>query len=551
MTPSSLTSPVKGLLAKVPYLAAVYQLHLAGERAPHGGYRLDRLAQQLPLWRRAIEREGPLANPGGARRILLLGYLHWWIENTAALSLLLAHVGHEVTLAYLPFRHWCEPYAEFDVQRQRAYLRELLSELRPSVGPVDLLGLPTASMPAALETSLEEQSLLDVQYTLQREDIDPDSPGEGGRLYRLRLGRNRAAAARAFHLLQETDFDVAVLPNGSILEFGALHRVTRQLGLPTTTYDFGEQRNRLWLAQGEEVMRLNTDGLWQARGGLPLTANEKKELNQLYQARRGGQVWETFARQWQPGEGLGAHKVRAELGLDPNKKVVLLCTNVVGDSLALDRQVFTEGMAEWVERTVQHLAARKDTQLIVRVHPGELLGAGHPSVEIVRGALPELPSHVLVIPPDSEINTYDLIDLAHVGLVYTTTVGMEMAMSGVPVIVAGDAHYRDKGFTYHPSSLVEYFDRLDQLLADSKDAGQLPGQIDLAARYAYRFFFEYPFPYPWHVIGFWDDMAARSFEWVVREGGLGSYLVTLEALAGIPIDWSQRGSVIPAWEALA
>jgi hypothetical protein len=209
---------------------------------------------------------------------------------------------------------------------------------------------------------------------------------------------------------------------------------------------------------------------------------------------------------------------------------------VVGDSLALGRQVFTSGMADWLTKTVRHFAQRDDIQLVVRVHPGELLGAGHPSVEIVHSAIPELPPHVTVVPPESSVNTYDLIELANLGLVYTTTVGMEMAMNGIPVIVSGMTHYRQKGFTYDPETMPEYVSALDQLLRLPADYRLPQAQIELAWGYAYRFFFEYPFPFPWHLIHFWDDVEARNMGTVLGDA-VDLYHPTIAALLGVPIRW--------------
>jgi hypothetical protein len=31
-------------------------------------------------------------------------------------------------------------------------------------------------------------------------------------------------------------------------------------------------------------------------------------------------------------------------------------------------------------------------------------------------------------------------------------------------------------------------------------------QIEFAWNYAYRFFFEYPRPFPWRLMNFWDDL---------------------------------------------
>jgi hypothetical protein len=44
----------------------------------------------------------------------------------------------------------------------------------------------------------------------------------------------------------------------------------------------------------------------------------------------------------------------------------------------------------------------------------------------------------------AKINTYDIVEITDLGLVYTTTVGMEMAMEWRPVLCVGNTHYREK-----------------------------------------------------------------------------------------------------------
>jgi hypothetical protein len=61
-------------------------------------------------------------------------------------------------------------------------------------------------------------------------------------------------------------------------------------------------------------------------------------------------------------------------------------------------------------------------------------------------------------------------------------------------------------------------------------------------RYAYRFFFEYPFPFPWHLIGFWKDIQARPLEQVVATLGVSPYDKTLDAMLGHPIVWSEKAN---------
>jgi hypothetical protein len=260
----------------------------------------------------------------------------------------------------------------------------------------------------------------------------------------------------------------------------------------------------------------------------------------LIRARHGGTAWAQFGRLWQKGQRQGASNIRQSLGLDEERPIVLVATNVVGDSLALNRQIFTDGMADWLSQSLRYLAGRPDVQTVVRIHPGELLGAGMPSEKVVRNALPDLPAHVTLIPPDSEVNTYDLIENAHIGLVYTSTAGLEMAMHGVPVLTAGQTHYRGKGFTLDPKTLTEYLDRLEHGLAEPVGRRLPTDQVELAWRYAHRFFFEFPFAFPWHLLHFWKDMGERPLERLVRPGGADPYREVLEILAGAPIDWESH-----------
>ncbi len=534
---------LKNALGKMPMMAELYQLAWAREEPPPSGYRGTRLASALPDWAEAALAARTKDATQDPRRVLVFGYLEWWLEYSCALALLLAGMGHEVQLGFLPYRRWMDPIPRFDARRQSAYLLNLLGGLRPLLKLRDLSSAPGHALPERLGRSIERQSLLDVQYTLKREELDWEETGEAAELFNLRLQRNRRLAASLLRLLSSSGCDVAIVPNGSILEFGALYRTARYHGLLVVTYEFGEQRERMWLAQDAEVMRLDASGLWAAKGDSPLSKAELTQLEMLYKSRRGGQLWNNFTRLWQTGQSQGALAARERLRLDPARPIVLLCTNVVGDSLALDRQVFTEGMADWLVRTVRHFDRRPGAQLVVRVHPGELLGAGHPSVEVVRDALPVLPPQVRVVPPESELNTYDLIELAHLGLVYTTTVGLELAMNGVPVVVAGDAHYRGKSFTEDPTSLQEYVEAIDRRLEEPLSRRLAREKVELAWRYAYRFFFEFPFPFPWHLLSFWDDVAACPVGELLAPSAREPYQATLAALLGGEIDWSLRGLV--------
>nr|MBP7355540.1 hypothetical protein [Longilinea sp.] len=148
-----------------------------------------------------------------------------------------------------------------------------------------------------------------------------------------------------------------------------------------------------------------------------------------------------------------------------------------------------------------------------------------------------LPEHIRVIKPDEKINTYDLVDVADLGLVYTTTVGMEMAMNGVPVIVAGKTHYRNRGFTHDPDSWVAYFKLLGHLLENPAEQRLTREQVQRAWQYAYAFFFHYPRPFPWHLVKLWEDVKTHPLNEVFGPEGQAFYGETFNALLGEALDW--------------
>ena len=136
-----------------------------------------------------------------------------------------------------------------------------------------------------------------------------------------------------------------------------------------------------------------------------------------------------------------------------------------------------------------------------------------------------------------KINTYDLIEIADVGLAYTTTVGLETAMNGRPVISCGQTHYRGRGFTLDPNSWDEYYATLEKVLADIPAHQLNEKQIEFAWNYAYRFFFDFPRPFPWRLMKFWDDLKEWPIARVLSDEGRAAFGKTFDTLSGQPLTW--------------
>lgn len=530
---------VKNILGQIPFTAELYWLVRHRGKPIHTRFSLKNLHDNLPEIAKTVQTlrtqnlDGGKAGESIGKKVLIFATLHYWIEHAALIGLALSALGNKVTLGYLPYCDWRKPINMFDLRRQNAYAKKVLGL---TSGLMDATTFMSSrphykSLPDPLQKIAEQVSLYDTQYTLQSEEVDPE-----GNVYQLRLERNKAVVRYAYSWLRANKPDVVIVPNGTIQEFGAVYRVARLLNLPTVTYEFGDQRRRIWLAQDGEVMRQDTGALWEARRDLPLTEEQMDRLRSLFAARQRADLWENFARRWQDQPAQGGDHARNALGLD-QRPVVLLATNVLGDSLTLGRQIFSESMAEWISRTVQYFAGRPEVQLVIRIHPGEILTHGVSMEEVVKNVLPTLPEYIRLIGPQEEINTYDLVEVADVGLVYTTTVGLEMALQGLPVIVAGQTHYRERGFTLDPDSWVKYYKTIGSVLEQPSEYRLSDHQVELAWRYAYRFFFEFPRPFPWHLVRLWEDYKSMPLEEVFRSGNFDQFRDTFNYLLGDPLDW--------------
>jgi hypothetical protein len=526
---------LKNILGDLPFTAEIDWMLRQKNRPRKDHFNLDRLQKSLPAARAVVEPIARKAKPG--KNVLFFATLHYWIEQSAYLGLVLAGLGHKVTLLTLPYSEWHKEKDNF-TQRQRVlHTKDALSALSPLMEHASMLDLkPVALLPESLQADVKEISLWDAQYTLMREEVDMNDAGDRA-LYDLRIQRNTFAAKAALEWMQTRKPDVVLIPNGLILEMGIVFRVARHLGVDAVTYEFNDQREQIWLAQNSSIMQQDTDYIVDARCHLPVTEEMFERVADLENARRGARVWGKSKRLWQYVSSQGAQETRKLLNLD-ERPVVMLAANVLGDSLTLGRDIFASSMTEWITKTVQYFAKRTDVQMVIRVHPGEKLVPQAKSMgTVVREALPELPGHIHVIGALDKINTYDLIEIADVGLAYTTTVGLETAMNGRPVISCGETHYRGRGFTFDPNSWDEYYATLEKILADIPGHQLNEKQVEFAWNYAYRFFFEYPRPFPWRLMNFWDDLAVWPLEKVLGPEGLAQFRDTFDFLVNEPFTW--------------
>jgi hypothetical protein len=221
-------------------------------------------------------------------------------------------------------------------------------------------------------------------------------------------------------------------------------------------------------------------------------AMEQQILTYLKSRWSGTRDWIWFHDE--PDEDFAAYA--SEAGLDLNKPIVALLTNVMWDAqLHYPANAF-ENMLDWVLQSIHYFSGRPDLQLLIRVHPAEIRGTARsrqPLVAEIERAYPKLPPNVFVIPPESHVSTYAAVATANAAIIYGTKTGVELTSVGIPTIVAGEAWIRNKGLTLDASSPEDYFRILETLPLPDRMPDD---QVTRARKYAYHFFFRRMVPVP-------------------------------------------------------
>lgn len=240
----------------------------------------------------------------------------------------------------------------------------------------------------------------------------------------------------------------------------------------------------------ETVLLTANNESWET---MPWTKETEDEIVGYLQSRWKG-TYDWIKAQAEDGP-TALDEISRETGIDYSKPTIGLLTNVTWDAQVFYPSNALPTMLEWMITTIRYFETRPDLQLIIRVHPGELTGfviSRQLAVDEIKRAFPKLPPNVFVIPPDSPINTYAAMKPCKAILIYATTAGLEFASMGFPVVVAGEAVIRNKGFSYDVSSEDEYLKLLDKLpFAEDRIN---PNKMQRARKFAYHSFFRKMIP---------------------------------------------------------
>lgn len=322
---------------------------------------------------------------------------------------------------------------------------------------------------------------------------DLDHQPEGAAIYRAYLRAACLSAVAFDQLSHRTPFDTVLAHHGIYVPQGIWVEAARRSGRRIVTWNPGYRRNCFILSEGDTYHRTMITENVAAWSQQALSQHQDAALTRyLHERRVGAQDWISFGS----GRAGRFSDCLATLGLNPAHPTVVLLTSVTWDAqLHYESNAFTNQL-EWLHHTLDAFRDRSDVNLVIRIHPAELTGnirSEQRMAEHIALNHPNLPPHIAVVGPDNPMSTYALADGCDSVLIFSTKTGIELAALGTPVIVAGEAWIRGKGFSVDASSPDDYAKILTTLPLGRTMAD---GQRTLARRYAYHFFFRRMVPLP-------------------------------------------------------
>jgi len=453
-----------------------------------------------------------------------------------ALASMLAWRGHKVTILYLPklqspSKSPLEDGLDAGVYLERS-LRwvEIVSKGR--INCVDISKNININIDIYKKISyLERRAHLDSVMALRRELLEPNDPLVVTYIkHYLELGK--LVQKSMLTLIDKSTYDLFLVPNGSTYAAAHVVDVLKEYKKPFVCFDKFSMRNSKLINHNGNIMELNDiDAIWSRilKLGLINDAQIKQCCTRamgMLNERRYGAV-ENWATQTQTKKSVGAANVKKIIGLKPSESFLLIATNVPFDAGLAEITTIFPSMREWLIETIKYVKKSNYVRIVVKTHPDESRWAANETVEDIFKNLNDDIKNNIIIVNSSEINTYDLIEASNCGIVFSSTVGLEMAMLGKPVLLGSRVYYAGKGFTIDVNDKDEYFLKLSALIANFNQFAVSNDTIYMSQIYHYLLHYAVQWPFPFMKP---SDISNYRLHQLLSGDGISKYIQTLDSL---------------------
>jgi len=277
-------------------------------------------------------------------------------------------------------------------------------------------------------------------------------------------------------------------------DFGPILTAAKNHNVPLTSFSRSYLKLHYFFGRvefgGNRNIRVLSPELWEENKRCPFTLQHEKELGKYLNDRyiRGKAA---DMKCFPEFSDLSREDLKKQLSINNANPIWCTYTHLNWDDL-FDYTYLLFDFNEWVIETIKIFWNMADVNLLIKIHPYEYYDEQEYGVlRHLQETFHSLPEHIKVIPSDSDFNPLTLLHLIDGGITMSGTSGIELAILGKPVILAGKPYYGGLGFTYDAHSVEEY----KLLCRTARNIGMLTEeQTLLAKKYAYTLFMRQQMP---------------------------------------------------------
>ena len=213
--------------------------------------------------------------------------------------------------------------------------------------------------------------------------------------------------------------------------------------------------------KNDEVMKLRWDEDWEKYKQNSLSKENIIAAEKFIEGLREGK--QMYARLNEPNQ------IDDQLS---NCDFVVLFTNLNFDTSILGRDPIFMSMIDWIENVIKFWIDNEiNIKLVIRIHPGELK-LKTVSSDFVAPKIEDLikgHDNIILYKPSCKVDSYLLIEKMKFALIYSSTIGLEIAYMNKICLVAGSAFYNNQNFVIFKNSIPEYFSELKKLINNNQE----------------------------------------------------------------------------------
>lgn len=321
--------------------------------------------------------------------------------------------------------------------------------------------------------------------TFKQNEIDLDDP-EIRAVYEGFLRSSTHLVDATDHLLESRDVTRVVGNHPAYLYGGVPLATAHERGVPAVTMMGGKRDRTLIVGYFDEETPLPTytdQAYLDETLEVPLSDEQNAELDEMITGRRdGSEVRYHYAS--------GADD---SLDVSSDATLVGVFSNLMWDASLASKAVTFADPYKWVVETLETLTEREGVAVVLKPHPAEIMRESNRRLDHwLEREYPELVDRIELLPPDTDVSPYELMADIDVGVVYSTNLALEMAIEGIPAVVAADGHYRGNGFNIDPEDREAYLETLRNV----EDVEMTDEMQARARRYAHLLWVRKHIPFP-------------------------------------------------------